>query len=88
MIIWNVIGLAGESGELLESIKHGIFHQHGLDVVHIKEELGDLLWYAAAICTKLNLDLSKVMEQNIDKLKMRYPNGYSSDDSKKRIDKL
>ncbi len=87
MIIWNTIGIAGESGELSESIKHGIFHQHGLNIENIEEEIGDLLWYIAALCTKLNLDLSKIMKQNIYKLQKRYPNGYSVEDSKKRMDK-
>lgn len=86
MIAWNAIGLAGETGEIMEQIKHGIFHQKGLNVQHLKKELGDCLWYISAICTKLNLTLSEVMEANIEKLKKRYPNGYNPVDSELRAD--
>lgn len=86
MIIWNAIGLAGEAGEVAELIKKGIFHQHGLDRDKLAKELGDCMWYIAAICTKTGLDLGEIMQANIDKLKLRYPDGYKSEDSIKRVD--
>lgn len=86
MIIWNAIGLAGETGEILDHIKKGIFHEHGLDRDHLKEELGDVMWYIAGLCTKLGLDLDEVLAFNIKKLERRYPNGYSSEDSKNRVE--
>lgn len=87
MIILCAIGLAGEAGEVAELVKKGIFHQHGLNEEKLKKELGDCLWYIASLCTKLDLSMSEVMEDNIEKLTKRYPNGYSSEDSIKRIDK-
>lgn len=81
MLVWNAIGLAGESGEVNDLIKKGVFHQHGIDVEKVKKELGDCCWYIAAICTKLNISLSEVMQVNIDKLKARYPNGFESERS-------
>lgn len=81
MIIWSAIGLAGEAGEVVDSIKKGIFHRHGLEKEKIEKELGDVLWYVAALCTKLDIDMESVMQKNIDKLLARYPNGYSSEDS-------
>ncbi len=86
MTVWNALGLAGEAGEVAEYVKKGIFHQHGIDKKTLKKELGDVLWYIAALCTTQNLDISAIMEENIEKLKLRYPNGYSPSDSKKRID--
>lgn len=86
MLIWNAIGLGGESGELLEHIKKGVFHQHGLDSAYIVKELGDILWYVAAIATTLGLDLGDIMEQNIAKLQQRYPDGYSPEASQRRVD--
>lgn len=86
MIIWNAIGLAGEAGEVADIAKKGILHDHGLDEEALIKELGDCLWYIAALCTKLNVNMSQVMEQNIAKLKERYPNGFSAADSIKRID--
>jgi len=86
MIIWNAIGLAGEAGEVAELAKKGIFHQHGIDREKLKKELGDCLWYIAALCTKLGLDMAEVMAANIEKLMVRYPNGYAPEDSLKRAD--
>lgn len=86
MVIWNAIGLAGEAGEVCEIVKKGIFHQHGLDRLKLFKELGDVMWYVAAICTKLDFDMGDIMAANIDKLKKRYPDGYKSEDSKRRVD--
>ena len=86
MAIWEAIGLAGEAGEVADHIKKGVFHRHGIDLEKISKELGDTLWYVAALCTTLELDMSAIMQANIEKLKIRYPNGYNSEDSKRRVD--
>ena len=86
MIIWNAIGLAGEAGEVCDLVKKGIFHQHGIDREKMVKELGDVMWYIAALCTKLDMDLSVIMDANIRKLQTRYPDGYSSADSQRRVD--
>jgi NTP pyrophosphatase (non-canonical NTP hydrolase) len=86
MIIWNGTGLAGEAGEVSELIKKGIFHQHGLNKSALFKELGDVLWYVAALCTRLGFSMDDVMTANIDKLKERYPAGYTVADSKARVD--
>lgn len=41
------------------------------DVKKIKKELGDVMWNVAEICTRLELDLSEVMQENIEKLSDR-----------------
>lgn len=86
MLVWTALGLTGEAGEVADLVKKGIFHQHGLDKTAIKKELGDVLWYITAMCTLLDLDLEEVMEVNIQKLQRRYPNGFSTVDSKQRMD--
>lgn len=86
MLVWNAIGLAGEAGEVAELIKKGVFHRHGVDAEKLKNELGDVLWYTAAMCTKLDVDMSTIMEENIAKLRRRYPDGFSSADSVRRVD--
>lgn len=78
MLAWNTLGLVGEAGEVAELIKKGVFHQHGIDRVQLAKELGDVLWYVAALCTKLNLSLADVMYRNVTKLIERYPDGYSA----------
>ena len=86
MLVWNALGLAGEAGEVADTIKKAVFHQHGIDRSVIIKELGDVLWYVAALCTKLDVSMSEVMERNIEKLHKRYPAGYSSAASKERAD--
>lgn len=78
MLAWNALGLAGEAGEVADLVKKSVFHRHRLDTEKIVEELGDVLWYISALCTKLNIDLDDIMMNNIKKLNLRYPNGYSS----------
>lgn len=86
MLVWNAIGLAGEAGEVADDVKKAVFHRAGVDRDVLKKELGDVLWYVAALCTKLDVSMSEVMERNIAKLKLRYPDGYSSAASAARID--
>jgi NTP pyrophosphatase (non-canonical NTP hydrolase) len=78
MLAWNAIGLAGEAGECADAIKKHVFHQQPLDTNKACNELGDVLWYVAALCKCLNITLSEVMAANIEKLKARYPKGYSA----------
>lgn len=86
MLVWNAIGLAGEAGEVAELVKKGVFHQHGIDVAKLQKELGDVLWYVAALCSKAGIDMGEVMQANIEKLKTRYPEGFTSTASQQRVD--
>lgn len=81
MLVWNALGLAGEAGEVADTIKKVVFHRHALDRDALIKELGDVLWYVAAICTKLDVSMSEVMQRNIDKLKARYPEGWDRERS-------
>ncbi len=78
------LGSTGESGEVAEIIKKHLGHKHDLDIDAVTKELGDVLWYLAAIATKLNISLDYVAKENIKKLRERYPNGFNSEDSKNR----
>lgn len=66
------VGIATESGELLDALKKSVIYGKTLDKVNLKEELGDVMWYVARACSVLNLTLEEVMEVNINKLKARY----------------
>lgn len=79
MLAWNAIGLTGEAGEVAELAKKQIFHHHGLDVEKWRKELGDVLWYVAALCSNLGLTLDEVMQANVAKLQARFPDGYTAD---------
>ncbi len=88
MLIWCALGLGGEAGEVMDIVS--TLSVSGLPINHIalSKELGDQTWYNAALCTLIGVPMSDVMQANIDKLNKRYQNGYSSEESKARIDTL
>ena len=80
------MGLAGESGELVDLMKKEVHHHHNPDVEAIKKECGDVLHYLAGIATMYGLTLEDIAMANIEKLNKRYPTGFSVEDSIKRVD--
>jgi len=71
------LGLSGEAGELNDLVKKWIFHKKPLDREHMKKEIGDVCWYIADICHSMGFNLDEIFQMNIDKLKVRYPEGFS-----------
>ena len=83
-IMEGCLGLSGESGEMIDLIKKWVFHRKPLDEVHAKKELGDVLWYAALICESFGWSMEEVMNLNIEKLKARYPEGFTPERANNR----
>lgn len=79
------LGLAGEAGEAADALKKHLFHGHPLDADAVAKEIGDVLWYAAAVCTSIGVDLDDVAARNVAKLRARYPEGFSEDASRNRV---
>lgn len=75
------MGLAGEAGEVIDVLKKFVHHGHTLNIHALEEELGDLLHYVAGTATILGLSLEGIATGNIEKLRKRYPKGFSSRDS-------
>jgi NTP pyrophosphatase (non-canonical NTP hydrolase) len=78
LILNSAIGIASEGGEFAEIVKKCIFQGKPLDdetIFHAKRELGDIMWYWTNSCRALGLDPNEVIEENINKLKSRYPGG-------------
>ena len=82
----GALGLTGEAGEVSDMIKKHIFHGHDLDTDALIKELGDCAWYIALICTAIGVGMDTVLECNIEKLKKRYPEGFSSQASIERVE--
>ena len=83
-ILWHgLFCLASEVGEV-----HGLFQKkyqgHTIETEHLKKEIGDCLWALAEICSACYLDLEEVAKINIEKLKARYPEGFSAEKSLNR----
>ena len=80
------LGIAGEAGEVADSIKKHLFHGKPLDKPALAKEIGDVLWYASQLAESLGLDMGDIAQGNIDKLKARYPDGFNSADANARKD--
>lgn len=75
---YPALGL-GESGECQNIVKKIYRDKDGVfdlgDVQSIIKELGDQLWYIAAMASELDVDLDDVARWNIDKLADRKDRG-------------
>lgn len=74
-VIYPVIGLAGETGEVCEKVKKVLRDKQGHFDAEAKDaiikELGDTIWYLANICHDLEITLEEVASKNIEKLQAR-----------------
>ena len=72
------LGITAEAGEFAEIVKK-IFLQgkpyNEENILHMKKELGDIMWYMAQACIALDTDFNELMKINVDKLSARYPEG-------------
>ena len=79
-LMTSVIGMMAESGEFAEVVKKKIFQADTKfsddEIFHMKRELGDVLWYWVQGCIALGFTPEEVMQENINKLEKRYPNGF------------
>lgn len=73
-VIYPALGLAAEAGEVANKVKK-ILRDGKFDREAIADEIGDCLWYIAALCRDLNVDLSEVARNNLAKLKDRKERG-------------
>ena len=81
VLINGVMGLCGESGEAIDIVKKYLAQGHELDREHLARELGDVAWYLAETAHAIGYTLDEICEMNIEKLRRRYPGGFSSEDS-------
>ena len=75
-----IFGLTSEAGEV-SGILQKTYQGHEIDLEHVEKELGDCLWMIAEACDAFGFSLDEVMELNIEKLRKRYPNRFSSENS-------
>jgi NTP pyrophosphatase (non-canonical NTP hydrolase) len=78
-LYYPVLGLGGETGEVLNKVKKVMRDNDGKVTDELREilksELGDVLWYVAALASELKLDLDEVARANIEKLFSRKERG-------------
>lgn len=80
----SALGIAGEAGEVADLVKKWVGHGHERKLDLLKKELGDVLWYVADIASIHGMKLSDIALLNIEKLRERYPDGFSHDRSRNR----
>lgn len=78
-------GMVGEIGEM-HSLYQKAYQGHPRDYDHLKKELGDLLWFVAEYCTAMGWTMEEVMQLNIDKLRARFPEGFTAERSLHRAE--
>jgi len=83
-LLHGAMGICTEAGELLDVLKKCLFYNRKIDHDNVKEELGDVFWYLAIICNQEGWTFEEIMEENIKKLKARYPEKLSEKDEKNR----
>lgn len=76
------LGIAGEAGDVVNCIKKTFAHEND-QRAGIKENIGDVLWYAAMICNFFGWDFEEVLQDNFKKLKARYPDGFTIERAKR-----
>ncbi len=74
-IIYPLIGLSGEVGEVAEKIKKVIRDKNSdfdfNDRTEIAKELGDVMWYIANLANDLGYNLEEILYLNVEKIKSR-----------------
>ena len=86
VLINGVMGLCGEAGEAIDIVKRHLAQGHDLNREELIKELGDVAWYLAETAYALGVPLEEVCQRNIDKLKARYPDGFSAEKSINRVE--
>lgn len=72
----GAMGLAGESGEVVDRVKKWLYQGHARNDEALAEELGDVLWYLAHLASACGLSLDAIACGNLAKLDRRYPDGF------------
>ena len=83
-LLEGAMGLCGETGEVVDIIKKYMWQGHSLNLQHLCEELGDILWYVVDTAEAVGLTLDMIQRKNIEKLDKRYPKGFNSELSQTR----
>ena len=85
-IAQGIIGLSTEAGELLDALKKEMYQDRPMDMLNLKEECGDVLFYLTELIDAIGSDYYEIIKINTAKLTKRYPNGYFDKECSKKRD--
>ena len=80
------LGLAGETGEVVDLLKKHLFHAKPLDRENLIKELGDVRWYFELLCHLADTTIEEVERKNVEKLHARHPKGWTPESAAAKID--
>ena len=83
-LIHAAIGMMSEAAEILQEVIDANIEGREIDVVNIKEELGDNQWYAALGLRTVGGTFEEVQTGNAEKLKKRYPEKFNASEALER----
>ena len=81
IMTWG-LGVSGEAGDIAGCIKKTFAHDND-QKDGIRENVGDTMWYIATICNFFDWDLQDILNENLEKLKKRFPQGFSTDEARR-----
>jgi NTP pyrophosphatase (non-canonical NTP hydrolase) len=86
-VLHMVLGVAGESGEIVDLLKKTIIYGKPLDREKLELELGDLEFYLEGLRQAVGLTRESILKKNIKKLTKRYAGmSYSDQAAIERVD--
>lgn len=74
-----IFGIMTELGELSDAFKKNMAYGKPLDITNVQEEIGDIMWYIANFCNLHDFVLSDILDTNIAKLEVRYPEKFTEE---------
>lgn len=80
-VLHCLVGLQTELGELSDPFKKGIYYGKPIDKTNVAEEMADAMWYLVNLARIENIDLEKALINNINKLKIRYPEKFTAENA-------
>lgn len=78
-LIHMALGMQTEAAEISDVFKKKLAYDKEVDWVNVKEEIGDLMWYIANLCSMNQWNLEDILETNIRKLRARYPDKFTNE---------
>lgn len=81
------VGISGEAGELLDSIKKFVIYNKGINLMNVIEELGDLEFYMEGLRAEFGLSRQQIINHNKAKLSERYKEKFTDEEAQNRVDK-
>ncbi len=76
--IHHTMGIATEAGEVVDIYKKAMAYGKVIDPNHLREELGDLIWYIAHLAHIYGWSVEDLMQVNVNKLRARYGDRFTA----------